>query len=72
MNTFAGFSESPFTAQESQPDWLSSHVVVLEYYAGSTEIIVPDNLRRGVSGACRYDPGLNPSYQHNVLAELML
>jgi transposase len=26
-------------------------------------MVVPDNLRSGVSKACRYDPDLNPSYQ---------
>src|SRR5690554_7370842 len=26
-------------------------------------MVVPDNLRSGVSKACRYDPNLNPSYQ---------
>ena len=28
-----------------------------------TTSIIPDNLRSGVSKACRYDPELNPSYQ---------
>ncbi|WP_199456027.1 MULTISPECIES: transposase, partial [unclassified Marinobacter] len=27
------------------------------------EMVIPDNLRSGVSKACRYDPDLNPSYQ---------
>ena len=26
-------------------------------------MIVPDNLKSGVSKACRYDPDINPSYQ---------
>src|SRR5699024_11087091 len=34
-----------------------------EYFGGVPEMIVPDNLRSGVSRACRYDPELNPSYQ---------
>ena len=25
--------------------------------------MIPDNLKSGVSSACRYDPELNPSYQ---------
>ena len=48
---------------QSLPDWLGSHVRMLEFYGGCTDIIVPDNLRSGVSKACRYDPDLNPSYQ---------
>ena len=36
---------------------------MLEYFDGCTAVIVPDNLKSGVSKACRYDPDLNPSYQ---------
>lgn len=51
------------TGTQSLPDWLGSHVRAFEYFGGSTAIVVPDNLRSGVSRACRYDPDLNPSYQ---------
>ena len=51
------------TASQSLPDWLQSHVRMFEYFGGVTEIVVPDNLRSGVSQACRYDPQTNPSYQ---------
>ncbi len=51
------------TLTQSLPDWLGSHVRMFDYFGGSTAIVVPDNLRSGVSKACRYDPDLNPSYQ---------
>ena len=51
------------TWSQSLPDWLASHVRMLTYFGGCTELIVPDNLKSGVSKACRYDPDLNPSYQ---------
>jgi len=51
------------TLSQSLPDWLESHVRMLEFFGGSTDLVVPDNLRSGVSRACRYDPDLNPSYQ---------
>ena len=44
-------------------DWLMSHVRTFEFFGGVPEMIIPDNLRSGVSKACRYDPDLNPSYQ---------
>lgn len=44
-------------------DWIGSHVRALEFFGGSPSIIVPDNLRSGVSRSCRYEPDLNPSYQ---------
>lgn len=50
------------TASQSLPDWLGSHTRMLEFFGGVPEIIVPDNLRSGVSRACRYDPEVNPAY----------
>ena len=35
---------------------------MLEFFGGVPAVIVPDNLRSGVSRACRYDPDTNPSY----------
>jgi len=51
------------TLTQSLPDWLGSHSRAFEYFGGCTEIVVPDNLRSGVTRACRYDPDLNASYQ---------
>jgi len=36
---------------------------MLQFFGGCSEMIIPDNLRSGVSKACRYDPDLNASYQ---------
>ena len=51
------------TLSQSLPDWLGSHVRAFEYFGGTTAIVVPDNLKSGVTKACRYDPDLNASYQ---------
>jgi transposase len=32
------------------------------FLGGVSEVVVPDNLRSGVTKACRYEPDLNPSY----------
>lgn len=50
------------TRSQKLEDWLSSHVRALEYFGGVPKIIVPDNLRSGVSVPCRYDPETNPAY----------
>ena len=55
------YAEATWTQQV--PDWIGSHVRALEWFGGCPELIVPDNLRSGVSRACRYEPDLNPSYQ---------
>lgn len=44
-------------------DWTGSHVRAFEFLGGVPELIIPDNLRSGVTKACRYDPILNTSYQ---------
>ena len=55
------FAEATWT--QSLPDWLGSHTRALTFFGGCPALIVPDNLRSGVSKACRYDPDINPSYQ---------
>ena len=48
---------------QSSASWLDCHVRCLEFLGGVPKTIVPDNLRSGVSRACRYDPDINPAYQ---------
>ena len=42
--------------------WTGSHERMLEYFEGSAEIWVPDNLKSGVTVPCRYEPEVNRSY----------
>lgn len=51
------------TWSQTLADWTGSHVRAFEFIGGVPQIVVPDNLRSGVSQACRYDPDTNPSYQ---------
>lgn len=44
-------------------DWIASHVKAFEFYGGVHEILVPDNLKSGVTTAHRYEPEVNPTYQ---------
>ena len=52
-------------AQESQelPNWIGAHVRMFAFFGGTTEIVVPDNVKVGVKHPCRYEPDLNPTYQ---------
>jgi transposase len=50
------------TWSQSIPDWIGSHVRMLDVFDAAPGMLVPDNLKSGVSRACRYDPELNPSY----------
>jgi hypothetical protein len=63
---------SSYTYAEARRDqqltaWISAHIHAFEYFAGVPRLLVPDNLRTGVSRACRYDPDLNPTYQEMAM-----
>jgi transposase len=42
--------------------WIDAHVHAFEAFGGTARLLVPDNLRTGVSRADRYEPALNPAY----------
>lgn len=44
-------------------DWIGSHVRAFTFFGGVPEIIVPDNLKSGVTKPDRYEPTLNRTYQ---------
>ena len=45
------------------PSWIKSHVHAFGFFGGVAEILVPDNLKVGVTNPCRYEPDINPTYQ---------
>ena len=51
------------TWTQSLEDWIGSHVRAFEFFGGVPEIVVPDNLKSGVTSPCYYEPDINPSYQ---------
>ncbi len=53
-------------SQQLEP-WIAAHCRALEFYGGVPEIMVPDQLKSGVSKSCRYEPDLNPTY-HEMAA----
>lgn len=44
-------------------DWIGVHLDAFQFLGGLPELLVPDNLRTGVTKSCRYEPDLNPTYQ---------
>jgi len=64
----AAFGASHYTYAEATwtqtlPDFIASHVRAFAYFGGVSELLVPDNLKQGVTCACRYDPDLNATYE---------
>ena len=45
------------------PSWIKAHIHAFEFFGGLPEILVPDNLKAGITNPCRYEPDINPTYQ---------
>lgn len=48
--------------QQDLPSWIGGHVRAFAFIGGVPEVLVPDNLKAGVTSPCRYEPDLNPTY----------
>src|SRR3954470_13921745 len=48
---------------EGLADWVGAHLNALAFLGGTPRLLVCDNLRAGVTAACRYEPGINRTYQ---------
>jgi len=44
-------------------DWIGSHTRTFAFIGSVPELVIPDNLRAGVTKAHRYEPDTNPTYQ---------
>src|SRR5260370_1424637 len=63
----SSYTYAEATRDQQLTAWISAHVHAFEYFSGVPRLLTPDNLRTGVSRACRYDPDLNPTYQEFAL-----
>ena len=59
----SNYTYAEATWSQGLPDWIGSHVRTFRFLGGVPELVVPDNLRSGVSKAHRYEPDTNPTYQ---------
>jgi transposase len=50
------------SAAQDLPSWITCHIHAFEFFGGVPEILVPDNLKAGVTNPCRYEPDINPTY----------
>ncbi len=54
------YAEASLT-QKSR-DWIASNTRALEYFGGVPHVVVPDQLKSGVTRACRYEPGIQRTF----------
>ncbi len=48
---------------ENLENWIRCHCLAFTFFAGVTEVLVPDNPRVAVTHPSNYEPDLNPTYQ---------
>jgi len=59
----SSFTYAEATLTQQVPDWIGSHVRTLEAIGGVPRALVPDQLKSGVTVSCRYEPGIQRSYE---------
>ena len=68
----SSYTYAEATQTQQVPDWIASHTRTFAFFGGVTAAIVCDQLKSGVVVPCRYEPGLQRTYEDYVVAVLML
>jgi len=55
------YTEATHTQQVA--DWIASHQRAFAFFGGVPELVVPDQLKSAVVLSCRYEPGVQRTYQ---------
>ena len=59
----SSYTYAEATGTQRLADWIGAHMRTFEFLGGVPEIVVPDNLKSGVTKACRYEPAVNRTYE---------
>jgi transposase len=51
------------TETQQLPAWVDAHGHVVEYFGDATTLWVPDQLKSAITRPCRYEPGINRTYE---------
>ena len=55
----SNFTYAEATWTQALPDWTGAHVRMFRFFGGAPKLLVPDNLKSGVTKASFYDPEIN-------------
>ncbi len=58
----SNYTYAESTWSQGLEDWIGSHVRTFAALGGVSELVVPDNLKSGVTSPCRYEPEINRTY----------
>jgi transposase len=59
----SSYTYAEATRTQQGPDWIASHTRAAAYFGGVTAAYVCDQLRSGVTVPCRYEPGVQRTYE---------
>lgn len=59
----SSYTYAEATRTQRGPDFIASHVRAFQFFGGVTRDTIPDQLRSGVSHPCRYEPGVQRTYE---------
>lgn len=59
----SNYTYADATRTQQVHDWIGSHARAFAFFGGVPEVVVPDQLKSGVTLACRYEPGLQRTYE---------
>lgn len=54
----SNYTYTEATISQKVEDWVGSHIRAFFFFGGVPELVIPDNLKSGVSKTCRYEPVL--------------
>jgi transposase len=58
----SNYTYAEATLSQTLPEWIGAHRRALEHFRCTPRVFVPDNLKSGVTKACRYEPEINRTY----------
>jgi transposase len=59
----SNYTYAEATRTQQVPDWIASHTRAFAFFGGVTAAVVCDQLKSGVIVPCRYEPGLQRTYE---------
>jgi len=59
----SNYTYAEATRTQQVHDWIGSHARAFAFFGGVPAVVVPDQLKSGVTVACRYEPGLQRTYE---------
>jgi transposase len=59
----SNYTYAEATRTQQSEDWIASHTRAFAFLGGVTELVIPDQLKSGVTSPCRYEPGVQRVYE---------